>query len=339
MESGLKRPLSVKPYFISPYRKIYKPKIEEEAKKPVNINILSSYMRYKKHPLTGDLKQNLKKFTKSLNGKDTTTSLLITMKNFMERKKMTTRNYRLIKKKYKNNNIYRSESNNLKFDKYSRLSSQIFNKRYQQLMHNISFTGNNSQKSFKNISNKMLDKIFKYNPYISFDAENIKVIDKVPDKYKIFFENINNQSKEFNYTKESDLSPKKENIKKEKKVDLIAKKISFENKMLNKLSDQKVFNYIYSDRDNNLYKPQYLEFNLSNETKKENKMRDSNKYYLDFKNLKQKMHKKDDENNKIKNDIKRQQSLTKHKIQVGLVKLNEYKIKLRQYKNMHSKVY
>ena len=109
--------------------------------------------------------------------------------------------------------------------------------------------------------------------------------------------------------------------------------------MLNKLSDQKVFNYIYSDRDNNLYKPQYLEFNLSNETKKENKMRDSNKYYLDFKNLKQKMHKKDDENNKIKNDIKRQQSLTKHKIQVGLVKLNEYKIKLRQYKNMHSKVY
>ena len=339
MESGLKRPLSVKTYFISPYRKIYKPKIEEEAKKPVNINILSSYMRYKKHPLTGDLKQNLKKFTKSLNGKDTTSSLLITMKNFMERKKMTTRNYRLIKKKYKNNNIYRSESNNLKFDKNPHLSSQIFNKRYQQLMHNISFTGNNSQKSFKNISNKMLDKIFKYNPYISFDAENIKVIDKVPDKYKIFFENINNQSKEFNYTKESDLSTKKENIKKEKKVDLKDKKISFENKMLNKLSDQKVFNYIYSDRDNNLYKPQYLEFNLSNETKKENKMRDSNKYYLDFKNLKQKMHKKDDENNKIKNDIKRQQSLTKHKIQVGLVKLNEYKIKLRQYKNMHSKVY
>ena len=109
--------------------------------------------------------------------------------------------------------------------------------------------------------------------------------------------------------------------------------------MLNKLSDQKVFNYIYSDKDNNLYKQQYLELNLSNETKKENKIRDSNKYYLNFKTLKQKMHKRDDENNKIKNDIRKQQSLTKHEIQVGIVKLNEYKIKLRQFKNKHSKVY
>ena len=55
--------------------------------------------------------------------------------------------------------------------------------------------------------------------------------------------------------------------------------------------------------------------------------------------MKLKLRKKDDANNKIKNDIRRQQSMTKHTIQVGIVKLNEYKIKLRQYRNLHSKVF
>ena len=64
--------------------------------------------------------------------------------------------------------------------------------------------------------------------------------------------------------------------------------------------------------------------------------------------MKLKLRKKDDANNKIKNDIRRQQSMTKHTIQVGMtkhtiqvgiVKLNEYKVKLRQYRNLHSKVF
>jgi ubiquitin-conjugating enzyme E2 S len=46
-----------------------------------------------------------------------------------------------------------------------------------------------------------------------------------------------------------------------------------------------------------------------------------------------------DDNNKIKNDIKRQQSLNKYKIQVGIVKLNEYKVKLRQLKKLNSNIY
>ena len=130
-------------------------------------------------------------------------------------------------------------------------------------------------------------------------------------------------------------------MKNEKKVDLVGKKVSFENKMLNKLSDQKVFNYIYSDRDNKLYKPQYLELEATNDKTIESRDRDNNnsEFYSNFKNLKLKLRKKEDDNNKIKNDIKRQQSLQKHSIQVGLVKLNEYKVKLRQFRNLHSKVY
>ena len=345
MESGITRPVSVKSYFINPYRKIYKPRVEDDTKKPITINIIASYLRYRKHPLTGDLKQNLKQFMKSLNGKDNTSSLLKTMKNFMERKKMSTRNYHLVKKndnKINNpmsNSMMNSRPNRLNVFKFPRESRMNINKRYQSLMRNISFSGSSSQKSFKNISNNMLDTIFKSKQYIPFE-ENVKIIDKAPDKYKVFFKSMNNQSKDFNYSKESEVTqiPRLTN---EKKVDLVGKKVSFENKMLNKLSDQKVFNYIYSDRDNKLYKPQYLELEAPNDKTIESRDRDNNnsEFYSNFKNLKLKLRKKEDDNNKIKNDIKRQQSLQKHSIQVGLVKLNEYKVKLRQFRNLHSKVY
>ena len=345
MESGITRPVSVKSYFINPYRKIYKPRVEDDTKKPITINIIASYLRYRKHPLTGDLKQNLKQFMKSLNGKDNTSSLLKSMKNFMERKKMSTRNYHLVKKndnKINNpmsNSMMNSRPNRLNVFKFPRESRMNINKRYQSLMRNISFSGSSSQKSFKNISNNMLDTIFKSKQYIPFE-ENVKIIDKAPDKYKVFFKSMNNQSKDFNYSKESEVTqiPRLTN---EKKVDLVGKKVSFENKMLNKLSDQKVFNYIYSDCDNKLYKPQYLELEAPNDKTIESRDRDNNnsEFYSNFKNLKLKLRKKEDDNNKIKNDIKRQQSLQKHSIQVGLVKLNEYKVKLRQFRNLHSKVY
>ena len=345
MESGITRPVSVKSYFINPYRKIYKPRVEDDTKKPITINIIASYLRYRKHPLTGDLKQNLKKFMKSLNGKDNTSSLLKSMKNFMERKKMSKRNYHLVKKNDNrinnpmSNSMMNSRPNRLNVFKFPRESRMNINKRYQSLMRNISFSGSSSQKSFKNISNNMLDTIFKSKQYIPFE-ENVKIIDKAPDKYKVFFKSMNNQSKDFNYSKESEVTqiPRLTN---EKKVDLVGKKVSFENKMLNKLSDQKVFNYIYSDRDNKLYKPQYLELEAPNDKTIESRDRDNNnsEFYSNFKNLKLKLRKKEDDNNKIKNDIKRQQSLQKHSIQVGLVKLNEYKVKLRQFRNLHSKVY
>ena len=41
----------------------------------------------------------------------------------------------------------------------------------------------------------------------------------------------------------------------------------------------------------------------------------------------------------IINDIKRQESLTKYKIQVGIVKLNEYKNNIRRFNKKHSNIY
>ena len=347
METIRKRPASVRTQFLSPFRHIFKPRLDEIEKKPIAMNLLTSYLRYRKHPLSGHLKENLKVFLKSLTGKDNSSYFLISFKNFMEQKKINTRNYKLVKRTFdktnKNNTIFNSMAKSYKFNKnaITILPKNIYNKRYKYIIEDLSFNGNNSQTSFKNISNNMLDSIFKYKPYISFDEENIKVIDKTPEKYQLFFKNISNQSKEFNYSKESSLSPlyKNSSVKKEKKIN---NKVSFENKVLSKLNEQKELNDIYSEREYHFIKPKYLKFQLNdnnNYNNKENKIKTKSEYYRSFKNLKEKLKKQDKENNNIINDIKRQQSLTKYKIQVGIVKLNEYKNKIRRFNKMHSNIY
>ena len=117
---------------------------------------------------------------------------------------------------------------------------------------------------------------------------------------------------------------------------MIGKKISFENKMLNKLSEGKEFDDMYSEKEYFLIKPKYLDYNKNNENSKEKKNIDKTEFYVDFNRLKQKIKKQNEPSDKIIKDIKRQQSLTKHEIQVGIVKLNEYKIKLRQFKKLHN---
>ena len=342
METRRKRPASVRTQFLSPFQHIFKPRVEDLTKKPMTINLLTSYLRYRKHPLSGNFKENLRVFLKSLRGKDNTSSLLKTLKNFMEQKKINTRNYKLVRRTFdktnRNNSLLNSMAKSNKFMKNSTviLPKKKYNKRYKYIIEDLSFNGNNSQTSFKNISNNMLDSIFKYKPYISFDEENIKVIDKTPEKYQYFFKNISNQSKEFNYSKESFLSPinKNSSFKKEKKI----KNKVPENKILNKLNEQKELNDYYSEREYHFIKPKYLKFQLNDNTK-ENKNKTKTEYYKSFKNLKEKLKKQDDANNNIINDIKRQESLTKYKIQVGIVKLNEYKNKIRRFNKKHNNIY
>ena len=174
--------------------------------------------------------------------------------------------------------------------------------------------------------------------YISFDETNIKVVDKAPTKYQYFFQHINNQSKEYNYSKEQDLfSPISRNFKLIKN-NIINKRDSFENKVLNKLNEQKEFNNSYSEKDfkQNALKTKYPEYNRKKDHFNE---KINNEFIENFKILKQKIKKQNNANDSIKNDIKRQQSLNKYKIQVGIVKLNEYKVKLRQLKKLNSNIY
>ena len=333
MASRQKRISNVRTYFLSPFRHIFKPKTEDLTKKPLTINLLTSYLRYKKHPLSNNLIDNLKSFLKSLNGKDRNSSSLVSMRNFMDQKKINTRNYKLIKRHFNKDNNYQNIINRINHS--SKTESKKYNKRYKYLMSNLSFNGNNSHTSFKNISNNMLNEIFKHKPFISFDETNIKVVNKTPNKYKIFFKNISNQSKESNNSKEVDFSPISRRFSM-KKDNMIGKKISFENKMLNKLSEGKEYDDMYSEKEYYLIKPKYLDYNKNNENSKEKKNIDKTEFYVDFNRLKQKIKKQNEPSDKIIKDIKRQQSLTKHEIQVGIVKLNEYKIKLRQFKKLHN---
>ena len=339
METRRMKAYNARAHLLSPFRYIFKPKVDDLTKKPMTSNLLTSYSRYKKHPLSGNFKQNLQKFLKSLNPKENTSSLLVTVKNFMEQKQLYAKNYNLTKGNFKKinkeaiNNIININKN------YSRENNiQKYNKRYRYLVRSISANENNSNISFKNISNSMLDDIFKYKPYISFDETNIKVVDKAPTKYQYFFQHINNQSKEYNYSKEQDLfSPISRNFKSIKN-NIINKRVSFENKVLNKLNEQKEFNNSYSEKDfkQNALKPKYPEYNRKKDHFNE---KINNEFIENFKILKQKIKKQNNANDSIKNDIKRQQSLNKYKIQVGIVKLNEYKVKLRQLKKLNSNIY
>lgn len=337
MASRPKKKSSVRTHFLSPFRNIFKPRTEDFNKKPITINILSSYIRYKNNPLSGNLKQNLKSFIKSYKGRESNTSVFNPMKNFMETKRANTRNYKIIKKhnirdKNRNttNRIYHSCSSGTSVKK------EKYNNRYKYLMSNLSYNGNSSCASFKNISNNILDGIFKSKPFVSYDETKIKVVNKAPKKYKLFFHNISNQSKESNYSKEQDFSPikRKLNIRKDNDIN---KRISFENKILNKLSEQNEFDDAYSERDYNTnIHSKYLEFKLNKEDTKERRKVEHNEFYKDFKNFKQKLNKQIEVNDEIIKDIKRQQSLNKYNIQVGIVKLNGYKVKLRQLKKAQS---
>ena len=107
---------------------------------------------------------------------------------------------------------------------------------------------------------------------------------------------------------------------------------------MNKSNEQKELNDFYSEREYHFIKPKYLKFQLNDNTK-ENKNKTKTEYYKSFKNLKEKLKKQDDANNNIINDIKRQESLTKYKIQVGIVKLNEYKNTIRRFNKKHNNIY
>ena len=333
-----KRLENVRTHFLSSFRHIFKPKTDDITKKPLTTNLLSSYLRYKKKSLPGNLNQHLEYFLKSLTGRDKNSSLLITMRNFMDQKRIKTRNYKIIKRHFKKVNSNLNNNKDEKLFPRSLSEEKKFNKRYKYLMENISYNGNNSYASFKNLSNNTLNNIFKYKPFISYDETNIKIVYKIPRKYRNFFKNISNQSREFDFSKEDNFSHNIENLSNKKNI-FFGKKISFENKMLNKLSEEKKFDDIYSEKEFNFIRPKYLEFNKNTENSNEKRNKVKTDFYYNFKNLKNKLKKQNEANENIINEIKRQQSLKQHNIQVGIVKLNEYKVKLRQIKKFHSKNY
>ena len=257
MELKQRRIASVKSHFLSPFRHIYKPRVDDITKKPISINLLTSYLRYKQHPLSGNFKEDLKNFIKTNHGKDNISSRLI--KNFMENSKtFNIQTYQKFKKNYRKiNKQNNSKKNNFqsinilnkhKYNSITLSDSQKYKKRYEFLMKNLSYNGNNSNSSFKNISNNNLDNIFKNTPFISFDETHIKLVNKIPKKYNIFFSSINSEKMNDEAEKKiTNLSQISKNMKSDrKKLFNNYKKnsnnlVEFENKILNKINDRKIF--------------------------------------------------------------------------------------------------
>ena len=323
-------------HFISPFRKIFKPNVEEVSNQPIKNSLITSYLRYKKHPLSGNINQNLKTFWSSLNGKQKTSSLLITMKNFMDQKKYNVRKYPIINRFYIKNNNNKNNLKRINNLPRSLSESELYSKKYKYLMENLSYNGNNSYATFKNLSNNDLDNIFKQKPFISYDATNIKIVNKAPIEYKLFYKNTNNKSKELNYSKEIGftLQSRKTN---NKSYNLNSnQKLSVENKILNNSNEHKEFDSLYSEKEYKKMQSKYLEQSKVIDNLKIKRNPEKKVFFKEFKFLKQKLEKQNKANDNIKNDIYRQLSLNKHEIQVGIVKLNEYKVKMRQFKKLHN---
>ena len=364
MESRRKRINSVKSHLISPFIHIFKPKVEDTSKKPLTINLLSSYLRYKKHPLSENFKKDLNYFLKSNHFKNNSSSLLLKTKNFMDSQKVdirnyekNTRNYRIINNKKENKSNNFDSINNLNKFKNNSITlhtSHKYKKKYEYLMRNLSFRGNNSYSSLKNISNNDLDDIFKHTPYISYDATHIKVIDKFQKKYKTFFKRISKKYKEESKSEKKivDSSPKSRDIK-SCRAPVKSKNIEFENKILNKLNEPNYYKESYFDYKN--FNPkflilkrtriqneikkyesnEYLSKSKSNSKSKETRNKYKTEYYENFQNIKKKLKRVNEVKDKILKDIQKQQSLSKHNIQVSIVKFNQYKVKLRQMRRRY----
>ena len=105
---------------------------------------------------------------------------------------------------------------------------------------------------------------------------------------------------------------------------------------MNNSNEHKEFDSLYSEKEYKKMQSKYLEQNKVIDNLKIKRNPEKKVFFKEFKFLKQKLEKQNKANDNIKNDIYRQLSLNKHEIQVGIVKLNEYKVKMRQFKKLHN---
>lgn len=80
---------------------------------------------------------------------------------------------------------------------------------------------------------------------------------------------------------------------------------------------------------------EYLSKSKSNSKSKEARNKYKTEYYENFQNIKKKLKRVNEVKDKILKDIQKQQSLSKHNIQVSIVKFNQYKVKLRQMRRRY----
>ena len=309
---------------------------DEKRKKP---DILTSFLIYKKLPFI-KIKQN--RINPFFHLRKNNSTNLLSKQNLIKKKP---RKYSYIKRKInkndKNNNKLPINNINNKRPKEDNQENK-FKKRYKNLIKNLSFNGN-SKVSFKNLSNEILDDLFKNKPYNSFDKQNIKNFNIFQPKfnrykYKYILNRFNRVTRN---DKNNFLNNKEEkNIKSLSSKDIINKKHLDYDKINKKEIENKILkertkdNYseksndtppITSKRQKNKRKNLYCDFNSKNINKRFRTRKSAIiNYGFKFHNLKMKLRKQNDLNIKLINNIKKEQSLSKYKLQVGIVKLNKH---------------
>ena len=306
---------------------------DNKRKKP---DILTSYIKYTNFPFPNNFKTDIRHFINpfSFLSKNSSSNILL-MKNIKSQKPNI--KYFKIKKKTKIKNQrnkkceFRNKTLNDNKNKKKENEEKRFKSRYKILIRNLSFNGN-SKIYFKNLSNEILDDLFKNKPYNSFNSPNVK--NKSNYDKKIIKKN--NSSKNFrikNYMNRRNLNDinsfNNTNILDLKNFDCNKekKKIDFENQILkNESKDQ------FSENNQNTPLTSARDKNYMNDkTKLRIKNSIKSSFGTKFHSLKMKLRKQNELNSHLINNIKKEQSLSKYKLQVGIVKLNGYKPKKRKF--------
>ena len=322
-------------------------------------NIFTSYLKNKNYPLFNKFDKHFKNIINpfSIVKKNNTSDLLLSMKNLINKR---TKEKLLIKRKIHIKINNKPRNNTIKhFNTKKEINYENkFKSRYKYIIRNLSYNGN-SKKSFKNLSNDILDDLFQdkhFNSYFESTTQKSPIFPNKSLKFnneKIYNKNNNainisikenNKDKYINKKQLTNLSyltskaifNKKcnDNYKKEKKVnfDLIFLKNEFNSKNYSENSQDTPDT---SGREKN-NKKIYNSFNRKVKTK--NNIIKSKKHGklnigTKFKALKIKLRKQNDINNDLINNIKKEQSLSKYKLQIGIVQLNGHKPKKNELKN------
>ena len=339
--------------------------------KRVKSDKFNSFIQYKKFPFSNNFRKGINYFINpfSFLRKNSSSNLLLSNgnynnnKNNIQKKEFThiKGNFKL-KNKNKNKRNLNSQIRNKTVDNRNDKEENRFKSRYKYLIRNLSFNGN-SRVYFKNLSNEILDDLFKNKPYNSFNViKPMKNFKKEKEKEKKIikhkYENIINRIKRVNssvilgrknynnnYRKESNdinyLTSKNIFSKKITDCNKETKKINFENKILkNESKELELFSEynqntpVTTTREKNKSKNKSIN-SLIKENKKNflrSKKSIKASYGIKFNALKMKLRKQKDVNSNLINDIKKEQSLSKYKLLIGIVKLNGYKPKNRKDK-------
>lgn len=296
-------------------------------------NILNNYLKYKDILLNNKYSKLYNRFLNPFMPlkKNNSTSILSLQNNdeTKRKKKVFSFNKRNNMIKFRNissgrNHIVSRNNSNSKEEK----RENKFKPKYKLLMRSLSFNGN-GKRSFRNLSNEVLDELFEDMPYSSIVTPQFKKISFTFQRksFKNKYRNSHNIIDKKYYTNNL-----QKDINKFKKLKEIQPIYLSKFRNIENMHNERIPNSSRESGKNLIFNSS----NHENENEKEiihSKTSDKVNYGYKFHVLKMKLRKQSNVTSHLINDIKKEQSLGKHKILVGIAQLNGYKNKNRLLKN------